>query len=534
MSKTSKPIRGGGGAKRCALAAVLLAAGCTLRPEPLPNLALSDRPFRHVDAASDMNAGVNVGTNVGTNVGIKAGASESTQRRVDALHVVTRATLPAATAGEDTRWDWVDAFDDPVLTRLVESAVNQNLEIRAAEARVAQAKAILDIDTSYTKPTVQIGGTFNRSRVSGEIDDALPKRTLHNWSVPLDVRYEIDVWGRISGEAMSAEETMCAVDADREAVTLRIATQISSDYLTLRFVDVDRAELLRSIALRKIALDLILGRARAGYASDLDTLRAKTELKTASADLAESDRLRENLVDAIAVLTGRSVTDVAIDASQVQPTVPAIPVGLPSEIMANRPDIDAARYRLDAASLRIGIAKTAFLPSMTLNASGGFASNSLRTFLDKNSSLWSLGMSVTEAVFDGGRRRAGVDAAKADYAIAASGYRATVLEAFRQVQDALNGIATARREVSDFDEAATSSAQAAMLSRSRYEHGYVSYFEVVDADRSALAIKRQLIRSRQAQAMATLSLLQALGGRWRGNTAIATRDTRATSTIADQ
>jgi multidrug efflux system outer membrane protein len=239
-------------------------------------------------------------------------------------------------------------------------------------------------------------------------------------------------------------------------------------------------------------------------------------LKTASAELEESDRLRENLVDAIAVLTGSSATDLSIANRQDDVVLPSVPVGLPSEILGNRPDVFAAQRRLDVASLQIGIAKTAFLPSLTLTASGGFASDSLRTFLDRNSSMWGLGVSVAETLFDGGRRQAAVDSANAGYLIAEADYRSTTLQAFRQVQDALNDIAAQRLQADDYGAASNASSQAAALSRSRYEHGYVSYFEVVDSDRSALAIKRQLIRSHQAQAVATVSLLRALGGGWNG------------------
>jgi multidrug efflux system outer membrane protein len=349
------------------------------------------------------------------------------------------------------------------------------------------------------------------------VDEALPKRTLHNWAVPVDASYEVDLWGRLRGGVASGQDKLLAVQADADAVTLRISTEVASDYLTLRFVDFDHTELLRSIALRQTALDLINRRVKAGSAGDLDALRATTELKTASAELEESDRLRENLVDAIAVLTGRSATDLSVANRQDEVVLPSVPVGLPSGLLENRPDIFAAQRRLDVASLQIGIAKTAFLPSLTLSASGGFASDSLRTFLDRNSSMWGLGVSVAETLFDGGRREAAVDSAKAGYMIAEADYRLTTLQAFRQVQDALNDIAAQRLQADDYGAASSASSQAAALSRSRYNHGYVSYFEVVDSDRSALAIKRQLIRSHQAQAVATVSLLRALGGGWNGS-----------------
>jgi outer membrane protein, multidrug efflux system len=464
------------------LGAVYVASGCTVSPQPLPDLALSGQPFRHSEAALVTAAG----------------------------HVAK----PSDTARLS---NWASLFADPQLTSLVDSALRENLEIKSANARIAQSRALLDVDKSYTLPTVRTAPGFDRNRVSETVDEALPKRTLHNWAVPVDATYEVDLWGRLRGGVVSGQDKLLAVQADADAVTLRISTEVASDYLTLRFVDFDHTELLRSIALRQTALDLINRRVKAGSAGDLDALRATTELKTASAELEESDRLRENLVDAIAVLTGRSATDLSVANRQDEVVLPSVPVGLPSGLLENRPDVFAAQRRLDVASLQIGIAKTAFLPSLTLSASGGFASDSLRTFLDRNSSMWGLGVSVAETLFDGGRREAAVDSAKAGYMIAEADYRLTTLQAFRQVQDALNDIAAQRLQADDYGAASSASSQAAALSRSRYNHGYVSYFEVVDSDRSALAIKRQLIRSHQAQAVATVSLLRALGGGWNGS-----------------
>jgi multidrug efflux system outer membrane protein len=454
-------------------------SGCALHPQPLPDLALSGRPFRH-NGNTPENA-----------------PDADVSRTID-------------------KTNWTDLFSDPRLSRLVALACQQNLDIQLAKGRIAQARASLALDESYREPDVKTSPGFSRNRVSGTIDDALPKRTLHNWAMPVDVHYDVDLSGRLKGGVDAGKATLLAVQADADAVALRVSTEVASDYLTLRFVDFDRVELLRAIQLRQVALDLVNRRVKAGSAGDLDTLRATAELKTANAELDESDRLREDLVDAMSVLIGMSATDLLIDPVPDTIVLPSIPAGLPSAILAHRPDVYAARRRLEAASLQVGLAKAAFWPSLTLTASGGFASDSLRHFLERNSSVWGFGANVVETLFDGGRRQAGVDAAKAGYVIAETDYRSTVLQAFRQVQDALNDIAGQGRQVVDYDAASQASSQAAALSRRRYVLGYVSYFEVVDADRNALSVKRQLIRSQQAQVVATVSLLRALGGGWQG------------------
>ncbi|WP_175961659.1 efflux transporter outer membrane subunit [Burkholderia pyrrocinia] len=453
--------------------AALLTAGllsaCTIAPQPLAPVAVGTDRFRHADGPDE----------------------------------------PAPSLVE-----WPASFGAPPLVALVDAALAGNHDIRAAAARVDQAQALLGVREAALVPTVGVDPSFSRSRVSGTVDNALPKRTMHNWSVPFNASYEVDLWGRLRGDAEIGRQNVLQADADRAAVRLRVATDVASDYLTLHFVEQDLATLARAIELRRTALDVIAARVRAGAASDLDALRAAADLDTARADLADSRRLRENLVDALAVLTGVSPSAFSIAPTASAMRVPEVPPGLPSALLAQRPDVYAAARRVDAASLEIGVARTAWLPTLTLTAQGGFASRDLGTFLDRNSSLWGLGASVAETVFDGGKREAAVAAAKAGAELADANYRATALGALREVQDALNDIAAQKERIVRYDSAARATEAAARLSLSRYGHGYVSYLEVIDADRDALNARRQLIHSRQALAIATVNLVRALGGGW--------------------
>ncbi|WP_306717300.1 efflux transporter outer membrane subunit [Burkholderia dolosa] len=453
----------------------LLAAGmlgaCTIAPQPLAPVAVERDRFRH--------------------------AEPSTER------------APALAS-------WPASFGDPQLGVLVDAALAHNVDIRAAAARVDQANALLGEREAALAPAVGVNPSFDRARVSGTVDNALPKRLMHNWSVPLDASYEVDLWGRLRGGAQIGAQNVLQAAADRDAVRLRVATEVAGDYLTLRYVDEDLATLARAIELRRTALDVIASRVRAGAASDLDALRASVDLDTARADLADSRRLRENLVDAIAVLTGVSPTAFDVGAASVPAAlrVPDVPAGLPSALLARRPDVFAAARRADAASLELGVARTAWLPTLTLTAQGGFASRDLGSLLDRNSSLWGLGASVAQTLFDGGKRREAVAAAQAGVDVADANYRATALNALHDVQDALNDIAAQKERIVRYDGAVRAADAAARLSLSRYGHGYVSYLEVIDADRDALNVRRQLIHSRQALAIATVSLIRALGGGW--------------------
>ena len=328
------------------LAASLLAA-CSIAPQPLAPVPVGHDGFRHADPS----------TNTSTNTS----PDPSTATRTPSL-----AAWPA----------W---FGDPQLGALVDAALAHNLDIRAAAARVDQAQALLGVRDAALAPTVRVDPSFSRTRVSGTVDNALPKRTMHNWSVP-SPRATRSIQGRLRGGADIGAQNVLQAAADRDAVRLRVAAEVAVDYLTLRYVDDDLVTLTRAIGLRRTALDVIAARVRAGAASDLDGLRASADLDTARADLAESRRLRENLVDAIAVLTGVSPTAFDVDARPVPVQVPDVPAGLPSALLAQRPDVFAAARRADAASLELGIARTAWLPTLTLTAEGGFATRDLRTF----------------------------------------------------------------------------------------------------------------------------------------------------------
>lgn len=413
--------------------------------------------------------------------------------------------------------NWWTAFGDDQLDLLVDNALTANLDLKTAVARIEQARAALESSDSLLLPTIDTRPGFTRNRVSGTVDNALPKRMMRTWAVPLNASYEVDLWGRVRGDIKVGEENLLSSEAGAESARLSIAAEVSSLYLTLRYTDLDIIQLRHAIDLRRVALQLNEGRRKAGVATDLDVLRAETELSTTEADLADAVQTRENLVDGLAVLCGRSPTDFTVSTNYSPLTIPVVPVGLPSELIERRPDVYAAERQLIAANEQIGIAKTAYLPSLTLTADGGFASRDLGTFLDRNSSVWSLAVGLGLTIFDGGRRDALVSSATAGYDGTRALYEKSVLEAIREVQDSLNDIEASRARVKKYVEASRTSEATASLSRSRYRHGYISYFEVVDSDRNALNAQRTLIHSQQALAVSTVSLVKALGGGWQSS-----------------
>ncbi len=270
----------------------------------------------------------------------------------------------------------------------------------------------------------------------------------------------------------------------------------------------------RTLGLRREALQLAERRAHAGSVGDLDVVRARADLALTEADLQDSRRRRELAEHALAVLQDRNAISFELPAQPLQNAIPAIPAGLPADLLRRRPDVAQNERALKAANERIGIAEAAFFPSIRLTAFAGVASNDLSNLLDKPSEIWSIGPSIGLPLFDGGRNRGNLEAAQARYRQAAAQYRLSVLGAFRETQDGLSDVAYLRERSESLHAAVVASVQAAKISRSRYDRGLVGYFEVVESERSALVTQRAEIQNDQQRLVAAVSLIKALGGGW--------------------
>jgi multidrug efflux system outer membrane protein len=273
--------------------------------------------------------------------------------------------------------------------------------------------------------------------------------------------------------------------------------------------------LSRTVGLREDELSLADRRARAGVVSDLDVLRARAELSQTRADLSDARRRRDNLEHALAVLEARNAADFSVAPAPWTPHVPDVPAGLPSTLLERRPDVASDERALAAASARIGVARAAFFPTVSLTASGGFASPRLGDLTDNESQIWSIGPSVHLPIFEGGRNRSRLEAAEAAYRGAEAKWRQTGITAFREVQDALADTTWLRERGSALDATVDASTAAAKLSRSRYDRGLAGYFEVVDSERQALGSQRAVIENDQQRLLAAVSLIKALGGGWK-------------------
>ena len=411
------------------------------------------------------------------------------------------------------RGQWWEAFGDPVLNDLEARAEQASPTLAAALARYDQAKASAGIERADLFPQVNAGGDASRQRLSGNRFSGNGVAPVYDdFSVGATLDYELDLWGRIRNSVKAARADAQASEADLASARLSLQAAVADAYARLRGLDAE-AELLRQTvdAFGK-AYRLTTTRHDGGIASGIDVNRAKTVLDNAQAQISAVANERAATEHEIAALVGAIASDFSIPV-RVQPLrAPELPVGAPSQLLQRRPDIAAAERRIFAANARIGVARAAFFPTLTLGLSGGYQASHGELF-SKPSSFWGLGpASAVLALFDGGRRRAGVRMSRAEYEEMTADYRETVLDAFRQVEDAL----AANRHLADQAVsqrgAATAAGRTSELALTRYRDGASDYLEVVTAQTDALEAQRALLAVQTQRMRASVALVKALGG----------------------
>ena len=440
------------------------------------------------------------------------------QRPVAETPAAWRDTPAAADTAIPERW-WT-LFGDEELDRHVQATLAANQDLAAALARYDRSRALLGVARADEFPDVALDPAFARARTSGTVDNRLPMLETTLWRVPVDVAYEIDLWGRVRRSVEAAGADVQGGADTIAAMRLSLAAATVSNYLSLRSADRDIDVLASTVSLREDALRLAERRAHAGVVGDLDVLRARADLTQTRADLADAHRRRDNLEHALAVLEARNAPDFAITPRAWTPTVPTVPAGLPSALLERRPDVAADERALAAASARIGVARAAFFPQVRLTASGGVASDGLGDLTAADSRAWSIGPSFHLPIFEGGRNRARLQAAQADFEGALANWRQGGIVAFREVQDALADTRWLRERGDALDATVAAATAAARVSRSRYDRGLAGYFEVVDSERQALASRRAAIQNDQQRLIAAVALIKALGGGWRPSEAV--------------
>jgi len=425
--------------------------------------------------------------------------------------------------------DWWRLFQDDALNPLVDRALSGNQNLRVAAARLDQARAQLTAAAADLYPSVGLSAAAARGRTSAN-------RPLSAYSVPNQaivqndfelgptVNYEADLFGRVRREVEGARASAQQAEADFENTRLLLTAQLVTDYFALRELDAELAVVRHSLDLQRDALGFIASRHDLGFATGLDLAQQQALVDASATQLELLDYQRAQYEHAIATLVGIPAPNFTLPAALATSSLPAIPLGVPSDLLQRRPDVASAERSMAAANARIGVARAAYYPSIILGAgfgepNAGWQSNALATLFEAPSRLWSLGLSATQTLFDAGKTRANVRFATADYSAAVATYRQTVLTAMEEVENGITGLASLGRAVTQADASVNSAQEAFDIATARYKGGVDTYLEMITAQQVLLGNQRQAVQVRGQQFATAVYLVKALGGGWGENSA---------------
>jgi NodT family efflux transporter outer membrane factor (OMF) lipoprotein len=424
---------------------------------------------------------------------------------------------PAQPNEQNLGGNWWTIFQDPQLDALELQINVSNQNLKAAEAQFRQARAALRYNRADYYPTVTAGLSGTRTRTSAHRP---PPNSIFNgitdndFTLPFDVSYQADVWGRVRRTVESYREQAQASAADLATVNLSMHADLAIDYFQARSLDAQEQLLNSTVKQYEQALQLTESRFEGGIASEVEVEQAKTILQTTRAEAIDVGVLRAQYEHAVAILIGKPPAEFSLPPLPLTAPPPRIPVSVPSDLLERRPDIAAAERRVASANAQIGVAKSAYYPLVNLAASGGFESSTITTLLNGPSGLWSIGASAVGTIFDVGRRRSLNDEARAVYDSQVANYRQSVLNGFQQVEDNLAAVRILENEAKVQDEAVVAAQRSLDLSITRYKGGVTSYLEVITAQNTALADEVTAVNILGRRMASTVLLIQALGGGW--------------------
>jgi len=466
--------------------AVLLVTGCMVGPKYTKPTVPMAPTFK--EASADTNA-------------YKEGTAWQTAQPADASQ----------------RGEWWMVFGDPQLNALEPQIATANQDLKAAEARFREARALIRYNRAALSPTIgvapSVGGVrdsvnrpyFNASSANNGVADL---------QLPVDLNYEIDLWGRIRRSVSASREEAQASAADLQTALLSLQAELAVDYFEARSADAEEKLLNDTVQDYEEAFRITTNRFEGGVAPQSDVDQAKTQLEAAQVQASDVKLQRAQFEHAIAVLLGQPPASFTLTNSPLDARPPAIPPGLPSELLERRPDIAAAERRVAEANDRIGIARAAFFPTLSLSGTVGFEGSSLMNLFNPSSFLWAIGPTLSQTVFDAGRRSSLSEQANASYDETVANYRQTTLTAFQQVEDNLVALRVLQQEAEHQHQATQAAQSAQQIFNNRYVGGIDTYLQVVTAQTTALTNERNDIDIMRRQMDASVLLVKALGGGW--------------------
>jgi multidrug efflux system outer membrane protein len=448
--------------------------------------------------------------------GTYAGATNTLATSADA----TNGWKIAQPQAQIPKGNWWQIFGDGDLNELENTASASNQQLKVAVARLAEARAQMDVTRAGLFPNISASGSFVRQRSSANTPSTITGQpygtssTFNDFYVPLTLGYEIDLWGRVRRSVESAGAQAQASADDLETIRLMIQAEVAVDYFTLRSLDTERAVLNSSVEVFTKSLQLTRNLRAGGAVSDLDVAQAQTVLNTTEAQLPGVMLQRAQFEHALALLAGQSASTFRVSEHPLSTAPPFIPPGLPSELLERRPDISSAERSMAAANASIGVAKAAFFPTVQLNGLAGFESLNSGTLFNGSSRLWAVGPSITLPLFEGGRLRAGLRFSQATYEEMVANYRQSVLTAFSEVEDGLAAQTLLANQYAAESEALVAARKQLEIVNNQYRDGLITYLEVATAESTELNVEFSATQLRGQQLVAAVTLVKSLGGGW--------------------
>jgi multidrug efflux system outer membrane protein len=421
--------------------------------------------------------------------------------------------IPDAASLADLRW-W-QLFEDAELRELVQAALHANPDLRIAVTRIDQARAQLGVTRAVQLPQVDAGASATTNRFSDTVEPRDQGGETGLLAATIDLSFEIDLWGRLRRASEAARAELLASEEARRVVAMTLVSDVAAAYLRLRQLDLELETTRRNVVSRRDSLRLVRDRLDAGLTSALDLRQAEAELASTAAQVPDLERQVAQTENQLSILLGRNPG--RIDRGRPltgQTSPPAVPAGLPSALLERRPDIRRAEAELVATNARIGVARAAFFPQVTLTGFFGVESAALSDLFTGASRIWQLGPGVTLPIFNAGRNRSNLALAEARQREAVIRYEQAIRQAFREVEDALIAHRKAREALAEQEAAVRASREALAVAEDRYASGLTSYLSVLDAQRTLLAAEVAESQTLLARLVALVQLYRALGGGW--------------------
>lgn len=414
---------------------------------------------------------------------------------------------------------WWQFFGDTRLNVYEEQLLRANQSLEAARDRLFHAKAEAQVASAAYFPQLNAEPDLQRQRLSGNrpLSGAAPPLspvTQNVFTIPFTLNYEVDLFGQARLALEAANASFQSAAADLQNSLLVLTAELAADYISLRELDAEAEVIRESVAIQQKGLDLVDKRHLGGLASGLELAQQASLLDSTKTQLSLLQQQRDQFEHAISVLTGNPASTFNVPVNPLRGSPPAVPLGVPSDVLQRRPDIAVAERAMAFENAQVGIAATAFYPHITLFGSGGFQSRDVSNLAAAPSVFWAFGADLLQPIFNGGLNRAGLAAAKASYAGSVADYRQTVLTAFQQVEDCLSGLNALAKAAATQQAAVNDSRLALEFANTRYVDGITTYLDVITSQAALLSNERLATQILGQQMITSILLVKALGGGW--------------------